>query len=158
MTEYLDVDDIININSKVLIKGEIHQVVNYSDLVFISDIVSRNFTNDIFKQATLLCIAVIAHHPFKEGNHRTSLTASITFLHINDFYYFGTNDDELNLHKWRFNYEEKNRLEQKWLSMIGDSYSHENAESNLLEFMENYYAKKIESYLKKFFKPKSVFS
>ena len=40
--------------------------------------------------------------------------------------------------------------------MIGDSYSHENAERNLLEFMKNHYAKKIESYLKSFFKTRSV--
>lgn len=156
MTEFLDADDIININSEVLIQGETHKVTNYNDLIFITNIIRCNFTNNIFKQATLLCIAIIAHHPFKEGNHRTSLTASITFLNDNNYDYIGTKEDELKLHKWRFEYEEKNHLEQKWLTMIGDSYSHKNAERNLLEFMKSHYSKKIESYLKSFFKTRSV--
>lgn len=150
MTSYLDVEDLIDINKSVLQEGEEHRVTDRSDLIYINKIVKQNYIDDIFKKATLLCVAIIVHHPFMEGNHRTSLAAAEIFLRKNGYSYTGTDEDRLALHGWRLDYEEEHQLERRWLTMIGGIYHRGNVEANLVGFMEDDYAKKIEAYLRKY--------
>jgi len=152
MTQYLDVNDLISINKSAL-EGteESVGINNINDLYFIKRLVVNNFVDNIFKQATLLCCSIIALHPFKEGNHRTSLSSAIIFLMINGYKYNGTKEEELELYEWRYQYEEKHDLERYWSGMLGSVFEYKLTEQRLLEFMENEYCTEIENYLRNHF-------
>lgn len=108
----------------------------------------KHYIKEPFRRAAFLCCSLIAHHPFHDGNHRTSLEAAILQLMFEGYFYRGTTEHEKELYNWRYDYEELHQLEARWAYELGGWDNPRGAEAYMLRFMEDEYAKKIEEYLR----------
>lgn len=54
-----------------------------------------NFLMDVFEMAATYLNSIVFNHPFIDGNKRTGLAASLTFLYINGFEITESYDEEL---------------------------------------------------------------
>ncbi|MEE9151487.1 MAG: type II toxin-antitoxin system death-on-curing family toxin, partial [Thermoplasmata archaeon] len=120
MILYLTEEEIIEINRLALeSQGEQNEffLIQRNDLHFVTNYVERQNTNDYYTLALSYCISLIVLHPFKNGNHRTSLYSAERFLIKNGFLYQGDPNVHLNLQKWRINYEEKNDMEREFFAI-----------------------------------------
>jgi death-on-curing family protein len=78
---------------------------------------SKNF-NDIYEISLAYCISLIVLHPFKNGNHRTSLLAAEHFLLKNNYKFIGNEYTDLKIQKWRIEFEKENDLESLVLKTV----------------------------------------
>ncbi len=120
MILYLTEEEIIEINRLALeSQGEQNEffLIQRNDLHFVTNYVERQNTNDYYTLALSYCISLIVLHPFKNGNHRTSLYSAERFLIKNGFSYQGDPNVHLNIQKWRINYEEKNDMEREFFAI-----------------------------------------
>jgi len=120
MIEYLSEEEIIEINRLCLdISEEFEEfvVIQIDDIRFILKFVSENFDNDVYKKALAYCISLIVLHPFKNGNHRTSLIAAEHFLLKNNYLSKDTDEKDLKMQKWRIEYETKYNLEKEFFQI-----------------------------------------
>lgn len=88
MIDYLNEKEIFEINRLCLeISGELEEfiIVQPDDISFILKFVIDNFDEDAYKISLAYCISLIVLHPFKNGNHRTSLLAAEQFLLKNEY-------------------------------------------------------------------------
>lgn len=149
----LDPEDLVDLNRRVLeetaFEGDRpHGVQNAAGLRRTTQIVQRYFLDDPIKRATLLCCALVANHPFNDGNHRTSLEAATLQLLMDGWLYSGTEADEKDIYNWRFDYEEEHGLESEWAAILG-GWDTSSADRYLLELVDAPYGKHIEDYLRK---------
>ncbi len=149
MVEYLNEEEIIEINRLCLeLSEEIEEfiIIQPDDVNYILKFTSYNF-DDIYKLSLAYCISLIVLHPFKNGNHRTSLIAAEHFLLKNNFRSISTDEKDLKIQKWRIEYEEKNDLEKEFfrITCIED----ENKKSNeIKKVMKSEYGITIEKWFR----------
>ena len=116
MVEYLNEEEIIEINKLCLeMSNEKEEFVllQPNDISFILNFSSENFKN-LFDIALAYCISLIVLHPFKNGNHRTSLIAAEHFLLKNNYQFIGTEESDFKIQKWRIHSENENDLEREF--------------------------------------------
>ena len=150
MLAYLIEEEIIEINRLCLeISNESDElvVIQPEDIRFILKFASENFVDNIYKKSLAYCISLIVLHPFKNGNHRTSLIVAEHFLLKNNFRSMSTDEKDLKMQKWRIEFEEKHDLEKEFfrITCIEDE---EKKSEEIKRIMESEY----ETTIKKWFK------
>jgi prophage maintenance system killer protein len=84
MVRHLTFEMIKRIHDGAIDKGENPILERPEDVYFSIQLVKEELkSEDIYKQALGYCVSLIVLHPFKEGNHRTSLYTAIIFLMLN---------------------------------------------------------------------------
>lgn len=147
---YLTPEELAELNRLVLartrFKGDRpYEVKNWGDLRRVVNM-TGNFTGDDYQQATFLCCAIVAHHPFADGNHRTSFYAGVMHLFLRGHFYDAPISDERALYDWRFEYEEAHALEAEWTHKMGGWDDPKGAERYLREFVTTEYGATIERF------------
>jgi prophage maintenance system killer protein len=153
MVLYLNEEEIIEINRLALeSQGEQKDflLIQPDDLHFVTNFVEKQNTNDYYQLALCYCISLIVLHPFKNGNHRTSLYSAERFLIKNDFSYKGDPNIHLNLQKWRISYEEKNEMERKFFAITILENDHDRT-SEMNKLIDSPYGIKIREWLEKYY-------
>jgi len=84
------------------------------DVRFLINFVKKNFGDDFLQKALGYCISIIVLHPFKNGNHRTSLLSAERFLLKNNYNLLSSNKEKIEFEEWRLKYEEENDLEREF--------------------------------------------
>ncbi len=149
MVNYLYEEEIIEINRLCLEtsnENEEFNILNQDDINFILNFSSKNF-DDIYEISLAYCISIIVLHPFKNGNHRTSLLAAEHFLLKNKCEFVGNEDNDLKIQKWRIEFEKENDLEREFfrIACIEDCKKKSEEIKNI---MKTEYGKNIEKWLK----------
>jgi prophage maintenance system killer protein len=126
MIYYLSEKEIIDLNKYSLqATDELNEfcIIQPDDIRFLIKFVEKEFEDDLFKTALGYCISIIVLHPFKNGNHRTSLLSAEIFLLKNNFFLLSSNKEKIEFEKWRMNYEKENNLEKEFfrIAIIEDS-------------------------------------
>jgi len=150
MISYLSSEEIIEINKLVLEEtNESHKFIleQPDDLQFILKFVADNFVKNLYKKSLAYCISLIVLHPFKNGNHRTSLIAAERFLLKNNFRDFSSDEGDLILQKWRIDYEQKHDLEREFFRITCVEDTKERIKETI-KIMNSEYGKHIEKWLK----------
>jgi len=154
MVEYLIEEEIIEINRLSLESSEEEDefhVIQPDDVRFIVKFAEERFEGDLYKKALAYCISLIVTHPFKNGNHRTSLYCSEHFLLKNDFVSSVTMEKINALQKWRVEYEEKYDLQRDFFN-ITNIYNDKTRRDEIEKIMNSEYGLKIEEWLKENYK------
>ena len=86
-TKYLDVEDIVSINKRVIKeipvkKSDKHEVLNRSAIILTINSCKKQ-TGDVWDKSVVLLRGIIKKHPFASGNRRTAIVAMVTFLNKN---------------------------------------------------------------------------
>src|SRR4030042_2726198 len=103
MIAYLSEEEISEINRfslELTGEGSAFQVVQPDDVRFVLRFVSKRFGKNLYRKALGYCIALIVLHPFRNGNHRTSLLSAERFLQKNHCRSLATDNDRIQLEKW----------------------------------------------------------
>ena len=124
---------------------------NPEDLDFLIYFIEKNFENDHFKTALAYCTSIIFLHPFKNGNHRTSILTAEHFLLKNNFNAYTNDKKDIELEEWRIKYEKNNDLERDFfrVACIEDNNL---KETEIVKIMNSEYGKTIEKWLKNNYK------
>ncbi len=149
MINYLYEEEIIEINRLCLdASNEIEEfiIIQPEDIGFILNFVSKNF-DDIYEISLAYCISLIVLHPFKNGNHRTSLIAAEHFLLKNNCQFVGNEESDLKIQKWRIAFEEKNDLEREFFK-VACVEDHKKRSEEIKNIINTEYGKNIEKWLK----------
>jgi len=149
MINYLSKEEIIEINKFSLgFTGEEKEfyIIQPDDLTFIIDFVKEEFNNDLEKKALVYCISIIVMHPFKNGNHRTSLISAEIFLIKNNYELLTSNKEKIEIEKWRLNYEEEKDLERKFFQ-IACIEDYKQRKDKIKKIINSKYGKNIEKWL-----------
>ena len=120
MIYYLSEKEIIDLNKySLLATDELNEfcIVQPDDIRFLIKFVEKDFKDDLFKTALSYCISIIVLHPFKNGNHRTSLLSAEIFLLKNNYVLLSSNKEKIEFEIWRMNYEKENNLEKEFFSI-----------------------------------------
>jgi len=152
MIDYLYEEEIIEINRLCLETSNENEefiILQQDDINFILDFASENF-EDIYEISLAYCISIIVLHPFKNGNHRTSLITSEHFLLKNNYQYDGNEESDLKIQKWRIEFEEKNDLEREFFR-IACIENYKTRLEEIKNIMKSEYGKYIEKWLKENF-------
>lgn len=82
-TKYLSTEEIIKIHDKIIKDSGGHEgIINYGNVDFTVD--QMKTTKTIERKVAVLLFGIIARHPFLDGNKRTGLVATETFLCANN--------------------------------------------------------------------------
>jgi prophage maintenance system killer protein len=157
MIKYLDWEYLEEINKYVLKHADKGEIFGYDNILFIPAtcaFVENNFECNIIKKALGYCVALIVLHPFKEGNHRTSLVAAEEFLIINGYRSNVTNKEREELLNWRLRYGDENALEEEFFR-ISNIENVEERNEEIKQVMKSEYGFKIENWIRKRFKLKT---
>lgn len=156
MIQYLSEGQIIEINKASLeITGEKNKfhVLQPGDLRFSIRFTEKNFGKNIIRKAVAYCITIITFHPFKNGNHRTSLLTAEEFLLKNEYQSLTTDQKDLELQKWRIIYEQDHDLEREFFRITNIEDETERTRE-LKIIMKSEYGQTIEKWLHENFKRK----
>ena len=156
MIEYLSEEEIIEINRLCLeLTDELNEfiILQHDDIRFLIKFVTNNFDSDVIKKSLVYCISIIVLHPFKNGNHRTSLLAAEHFLLKNNFISIDTDEKDLEIQKWRINFEEKHNLEKEFFQ-IACIEDEKKKTIEIIKIINSEYGKNIEKWLKENFTDK----
>lgn len=98
-TAYLETEEIVNIHNEIIERSGGHSgIINYGNLDFAAS--QMKTTEGLTRKAAILLFAVVAKHPFVDGNKRTGLVAAETFLRLNGKKLVATDKDIwIKLHK-----------------------------------------------------------
>ena len=152
MIDYLYKEEIIEINRLCLETSNENEefiIINPDDIDFILNFSSENF-NEIYEISLAYCISLIVLHPFKNGNHRTSLIAAEHFLLKNNFQFIGSEETDVEIQKWRIKFEEKYDLEREFFR-VACVEDHIKRSEEMKNIMKSEYGKYIEKWLKENF-------
>lgn len=150
MFEFVSRDEIILINEislKLTNESETIGFENPQDLDFLIEFVEKKFGNDEFITALSYCISIIVLHPFKNGNHRTSILTAEHFLLKNGFDSFTNDKEDTKLEKWRIKYEKDHDLERDFFR-ITCLENKKQKEDEIIKMMNSEYGKTIEKWLR----------
>ena len=151
MIDYLYEEEIIEINRLCLDTSNENEefiILNPDDIDFILSFSSENFNeNEIYKITLAYCISLIVLHPFKNGNHRTSLIAAEYFLLKNNYEFVGNEGSDLKIQKWRIEFEKKNNLEREFFR-IACIENYKKKSKEIKAIMKTEYGKNIEKWFK----------
>jgi prophage maintenance system killer protein len=156
MVNLLSKEEIIFINevSLKLTDEEDKFYLEYpDDLDFLIDLVKKDFKDDFYKSALWYCISIIVLHPFKNGNHRTSILAAEHFLLKNNFQSFTDDEKDTWLEKYRIEYEKEYELERDFFR-IACIENRDKQKEEIKNIMISEYGKTIKRWLKKNYKTK----
>ena len=135
MINYLSEEEIIELNKYSLYAtgedNEFH-VMQPDDVRFLINLVKKNFGDDFLQKALGYCISIIVLHPFKNGNHRTSLLSAERFLLKNNYNLLSSNKEKIEFEEWRLKYEEENDLDREFFRITNI----ENAKKKTDEIMK----------------------
>ena len=82
-TKYLSTDELIKIHDKIIANSGGHKgIINYGNIDF--TVSQMNITKTIAGKVAVILFGIIARHPFVDGNKRTGLVATETFLNANN--------------------------------------------------------------------------
>lgn len=154
MINYLSKEEIIEINKYSLeLTGEENEfyVIQPDDLTFIIDFVKEEYSKDLLKKAVFYCVSIIVMHPFKNGNHRTSLLSAERFLLKNKYILLTSNKEKIEIEKWRIKYEEQNDLERKFFQ-IACIENNKQRKDMIKNIIKSDYGIKIEKWLQENYK------
>ena len=144
MITYLSEDEIIELNKYSLYAtgedNEFH-VMQPDDIRFLINLVKKNFGDDLLKKALGYCISIIVLHPFKNGNHRTSLLSAERFLLKNNYCLLSSNKEKIEFEEWRLKYEEENDLEREFFQ-ITNIENIKKKTDEIMKMMNSSYGKK----------------
>jgi prophage maintenance system killer protein len=152
MIVYLSEDEIREINKvslELTDEGEKYQVIQPDDIRFTIRFVSKNLERNIYRKALGFCICLIVLHPFKNGNHRTSLLSAERFLQKNQCQSQATDNDRIKLEKWRLQYEEDHELHREFFRITNVENETEKR-TEIKKIMKSIYGTTIEKWLKKY--------
>ena len=147
--KYLFIEEIIEINNQVLtVTNELDTFIleQPDDLRYLLKFTKKNFNNDLYRKSLSYCITLIILHPFKNGNHRTSLLTAEQFLLVNNYQDLSSDEKDLKLQKWRIHYEEKYELEREFFR-ITCIEEEKKRSAEILKIMNSHYGKYIEKWL-----------
>jgi death-on-curing family protein len=130
-------------------EGDNFQVVQPDDVRFVIRFVSEQFGKDLYRKALGYCVSLIVLHPFKNGNHRTSLLCAERFLQKNDYQSLATDNKRIQLEKWRLHYEEKHESHREFFR-IANMENDQERRNEIERLMMSPYGVKIEQWLKKY--------
>jgi prophage maintenance system killer protein len=130
-------------------EGEKFQVVQPDDVRFSLHFVSSRFGKDLYRKALGYCVSLIVLHPFRNGNHRTSLLCAERFLQKNLYRGLATDRERIQLEKWRLHYEEKHTLHREFFR-ITNIENDKQRETEIEKLMSSPYGVKIGQWLKKY--------
>lgn len=152
MIDYLYEEEIIEINRLCLETSNENEefiILQPDDINYILEFAIENF-EDIYEISLAYCISLIVLHPFKNGNHRTSLIAAEHFLLKNKFQFIGSEETDVEIQKWRIEFEEKNDLEREFFR-VACVEDHKKRSEEMKNIMKSEYGKNIEKWLKENF-------
>ncbi len=95
----------------------------------------------MLKKALGYCISIIVLHPFKNGNHRTSLLSAERFLLKNNYCLLSSNKEKIEFEEWRLKYEEENDLEREFFQ-ITNIENIKKKTDEIMKMMNSSYGKK----------------
>lgn len=149
MVHHLTFDIIKQIHDKSLGDDEDKRCERPGDIQFSIDFVKECIENDLYKQALGYCISLIILHPFKDGNHRTSLYSAIIFLILNDKIDEPSVESVKNIQLWRTNEIDKNdnELKREFFRITCIEYNDDLRKNDILKIMNSNYGKTIEKWL-----------
>ena len=150
MNKFLSKEVLLAINHFSLkLSGEEAEIGfdNERDLNFLLNFVKSSNVSDHFKISLAYCCSIIILHPFKNGNHRTSILSAEYYLVINGFEFIGDDEKDKELEKWRVEYEKNNDLYREFfrITCIEDF---KNKSKEIVKIMNSDYGKKVESWLR----------
>ena len=152
MVHYLTEEEIVEIAYMVLkISDELDQFeYRRPDYIKFTLDFAENFPPDkLYEIALAYCISIIVHHPFRNGNHRTSMISAEHFLLKNGFESSTTDEKDIELYKKRIELEKKN--DYTLIRMFFNSVKDTMEISNL---MHSEYGLLIDNWLKENYKKK----
>ena len=117
------------------------------DIRFLINLVKKNFGDDFLQKALGYCISIIVLHPFKNGNHRTSLLSAERFLLKNNYNLLSSNKEKIEFEEWRIKYEEENDLEREFFRITNIENAEERTDE-IMEMMNSRYGKETHIWLK----------
>lgn len=123
-----------------------HNLDNANDLKFLMKFVEEEF-EDPYKISLAYCVSIIVLHPFRNGNHRTSILSAEYFLLKNNRESFANDKKDKELEKWRIDYENKYELERKFfrITCIEDN---EKRKEEIGKIIDLKYGRYIEKWLR----------
>ncbi|MCX6666230.1 MAG: Fic family protein [Euryarchaeota archaeon] len=154
MITYISEAEIIEIN-RLSLEATKEQdkflLIQPDDLRFIQWFIKTNFKKNTPRKALAYCISIIILHPFRNGNHRTSLLTAEEFLIKNKYKSLTTDKKDLELQKWRIIYEQDHDLEREFFYIT--NIEEKTRKSNeIKKIMDSEYGQTIEKWLNENFK------
>lgn len=152
MVNYVFEEEIELINELVLKisdEEDEFEVRRPDDVRFIIDFVIERFGSDLYKKALAYCVGIIVTHPFKNGNHRTSMICAEHFLSKNNFPSLTTDEKDKELYKWRIDLEKRDdeNLIRRFFS-ITNIENDEERKDRMESIMDSEYGLGIDKWLK----------
>ncbi len=157
MVKHLSFEIIKQIHDKSMGENENIFCERPEDVRFSIEFVKEYVKEDLYKQALGYCISLIVLHPFKDGNHRTSLYSAIIFLILNSEVNEPTAESVKNIQKWRINEIDKNNymLKREFFRITCIEYDDPLRKQEILKIMNSHYGITIERWLRENCKKKS---
>ncbi len=156
MINYLSEEEIIEINKYSLKatdeENEFH-TMQPDDIRFLINLVKKEFGDDFLQKALGYCISIIVLHPFKNGNHRTSLLSAERFLLKNNYNLLSSNKEKIEFEEWRLKYEEENDLEREFFRITNIENAKKQTDE-IVKMMNSKYGKETSKWLKNNYKKK----
>ena len=156
MINYLSGEEIIEINKYSLKatdeENEFH-TMQPDDIRFLINLVKKEFGDDFLQKALGYCISIIVLHPFKNGNHRTSLLSAERFLLKNNYNLLSSNKEKIEFEEWRLKYEEENDLEREFFRITNIENAKKQTDE-IVKMMNSKYGKETSKWLKNNYKKK----
>ena len=149
MIDFLTDEEIKFINEyslKITNEEKNYNLDNANDLNFLMNFVEEEF-KDPYKISLAYCVSIIVLHPFRNGNHRTSILSAEHFLLKNNYESFTNDKKDTELEKWRIDYESKYDLEREFfrITCIEDD---EKRKEEIKKIIDSEYGKYIEKWLR----------
>jgi len=154
MINYLSEEEIVEINKISLELTQEHEefhVMQSDDIRFIVNFVKEELKDDIIRKSLAYCVSIIVLHPFKNGNHRTSLMCAERLLLKNNFRLLTSNKEKIEIEKWRMKYEEKHDLQREFFR-ITNIENEKKRKEEINNIMNSSYGKTIEKWFKENYK------
>jgi len=154
MISYLSEEEIIELNKYSLqATDEVNEfyIVQPDDIRFLINFVKKEFEDDLLQTALGYCISIIVLHPFKNGNHRTSLLSAERFLLKNNYILLSSNREKIEFERWRMKYEKENDLEREFFRITNIENSKGRTEE-IKKIMNSQYGKETLKWLKNNYK------
>lgn len=129
---------------------KMNSISSFNQMMSVSFLVlSESLKGDIYDKAMAYCVAIIALHPFKNGNHRTSLIAAERFLALNHYTNKARDEDRIRLEEWRLRFEEEHDLHREFFSIANIEKDTVKAK-RIKDLMKSSYGKELRTWLTQF--------
>jgi len=154
MINYISEREIIELNKYSLQATDEENefyIMQPNDIRFLINFIKKEIGNDLFQKALGYCISIVVLHPFKNGNHRTSLLSAERFLLKNNYNLLSSNKEKIEFEKWRMKYEEENDLEREFFKITNIEDTKDKTDA-IKKMMNTQYGKETLNWLKNNYK------